>query len=224
MGIVINIDPTIFRLGPFSLNWYALAIVLGIAAGVFVAAREAKRKGISKDEIYSFALWAVVVGIIGTRLFHVIDKINYYWANPEAIFRFWEGGLAIWGAVAGGVLTAVIYAKVRRLPLGRFFDVCTPGLLTGQIIGRLGCIVNGDAYGGPTGLPWGFIYTHPNALIPEHLQGVPTHPYPVYEMLWNLIILFLLFKVRKLLGKDGLLFFTYVLLYSLGRFFLTFVR
>lgn len=68
MGIVINIDPTIFRLGPFSLNWYALAIVLGIAAGVFVAAREAKHKGISKDEIYSFALWAVVAGIIGTRL------------------------------------------------------------------------------------------------------------------------------------------------------------
>ncbi len=223
-GIVINIDPVIFHVGGFALTWYSLAITLGILAGILVALREGRRKGIGKDEIYALALWGIIGGFIGARLFHVVENLDYYGANPWTIFALQKGGLAIWGGVIGGALAVAIYAKRRGLPLARLADGAVPALLVGQIIGRIGCIVNGDAYGGTTSLPWGFVYSHPDALIPGHLWGVPTHPYPVYEMIWNLAILLSLWLVRTRLKTDGLLFFGYVFLYSIGRFVLSFVR
>lgn len=223
-GIVINIDPVALHLGDFALRWYGLAILVAIVAAVAVARYEGKRKGIDENHVYNVALLGVLLGVLLARLFHVVDKLGYYLAHPDMILAFNQGGLAIWGGVAGGFLAGVIYSRMKHLPLARLADMAAPALLVGQIIGRFGCIVNGDAYGGPTGLPWGFVYINPDAMIPSSLWGIATHPYPVYDMLWNIFTLGLLWWLRSRLIRDGQLFTLYIMFYSVGRFLLTFVR
>src|SRR3989304_2421142 len=223
-GIVINIDPVIFQIAHFQIRWYSLIIMTAVAVGLLIAARALKQRGLSPEVIYSLAPWLLVGGIIGARAFHIIDQWGYYAQNPGQILQLQLGGLAIYGAIAGGAIALIVYARRKRISIPYFFDIMVPGLLVAQMIGRIGCIIDGDAAGAVTNLPWAFIYAHPNAMIPSALAGLPTHPYPVYEIIWDGLSLLLLLKLRPRFAKDGLLSLSYLTLYSLGRFALTFVR
>ncbi len=223
-GIRISMDPVLARLGTMELRWYGVAVLLALTAAYLTAVRESRRRGLPEDIFSGLLPWLAAGGLIGARLFHVIDLWDFYLQNPLYIFQLHRGGLAIWGALAGGAAAGIIYARSRQLPLGRLADTAVPALLVGQMIGRIGCIINGDAYGAATQMPWGFIYLHPGALLPADLVGVPTHPYPVYEIIWNGMILVIILSLRRTLDREGHLFFLYLALYSVGRFTLSFFR
>ena len=148
---------------------------------------------------------------------HVVDYWSYYSANPGSIFAFWEGGLAVWGGILGGALTALVFARITGLALAPYADQIAPGLILAQAIGRIGDIINGEHFSTPTGLPWGIIYTHPNS--PSY--GLPpAHPAVAYELLMDLLIFGILWKLRGRFPPGGSLFMLYLALYSFGRFFL----
>lgn len=219
--ITISMDPIIFNIGHLALRWYSLILMLAIVVGIWLTAREAERKGFKKDDIYDAAVWIVVGGVIGARLFHVLDHWSHeYAANPIRALYVWEGGLAIWGAVVGGLAVAALVCWRRGWRFPKLLDAGAPGLVLAQAIGRVACVITGDAMGKPTTGPFGFAYSSPHAMVPQ--LGVYYTPMPVYELVVNLGILALLWQLRKRNLPDGRLFLVYLSLYSLERFFLAF--
>ncbi|HLF28970.1 MAG TPA: prolipoprotein diacylglyceryl transferase [Anaerolineae bacterium] len=219
--ITISIDPVIFSIGHIMIRWYSIIVTFAIGVGVWIAWREAKRKGLTEKHFNDILIWAIAAGLIGARLFHVIDHWPHeYAANPIRALYIWEGGLAIWGAVVGGFLAVAVFAWRRKLPLGRLLDIAAPGVVLGQALGRVACVITGDAMGKPTTGPFGFAYTNPGAMVPQ--LGVYYTPMPVFEMIANLGIFALLWQLRKRNWPDGLLFLVYLSLYSVERFLLAF--
>ncbi len=220
--IHIGMDPNI--LGSSVMSWHGLFTGLAVLAAVILAAVLAREKKISSEIVYSTALWGILGGIIGARLFHVIDKWDLYSDNLWQALRFWEGGLSLYGALIGGFVFGITYAAIRKLPLGKLVDIAAPGMVLAQAIGRIGCLINGDAYGTPTSLPWGVIYTNPNAAATTLLGEPARHPVPAYEIIYDLIILAILLFLRKRFKKDWMLFLLYASLYSFGRVLFSMVR
>jgi phosphatidylglycerol:prolipoprotein diacylglycerol transferase len=219
--ITISIDPIIFNIGHFALRWYSLIVMTAIAVGIWLAAREAERKGFKKEDIYDAAWWIVPGGLLGARLFHVLDHWSHrFAAQPIRALYIWEGGLAIWGGVVGGLIAGIIYAWYRGWRLPRLLDAIVPGLVLAQAIGRVACIITGDSVGKPTTGPFGFAYTSPNAAVPA--LGVYYTPTQVYEIIMNLSIFAVIWQLRRKNLPDGALFLIYLLLYSGLRFVVTF--
>ncbi|MBI4493645.1 MAG: prolipoprotein diacylglyceryl transferase [Chloroflexi bacterium] len=228
-GIPIDIDPTLVALGPLLITWHGFFTAVGVAAGVWLAARLATQRGLDADELMNVAMWGIVGAVVGSRLVHVIDQWGYYSQNPLAILRIYEGGLAIWGTVIGGPLAGAIYAWRKHLRVGQFADLAAPALALGLAIGRIGDIINGEHHGLPApDFPLAVVYVHPNTLGE---LNVPVHLAVGYEMLWDLlamgVILWLLGLPRgnrSRLPADGMVFWGLVLLYSVGVFVIRFWR
>ena len=220
--ITINIDPVIFSLGHFAFRWYGLIVAGAVGLAAWVASREARRKGLSSTDFQDGLSWVVLAGLAGARLFHVIDHWPHeYAANPLRALYFWEGGLAIWGGVVGGLVALALFSRRRRLNLGLLADIAAPGLVLAQGLGRLACVITGDAMGRPTTGPFGFAYTNPSAMVPQ--LGVYYTPMPVYELIVNLGIFALIWRLRRRGWPDGVLFLVYLSLYSAERFLLAYV-
>ncbi|HMN26768.1 MAG TPA: prolipoprotein diacylglyceryl transferase [Caldilineaceae bacterium] len=219
--ITISIDPILISIGHFMIRWYSLIVLAATLVGIWIAGREAERKGLGKETIYELATWLIPAGIVGARLFHVIDHWDHeYSANPLQALYIWQGGLAIWGGVIGGLVALAVLARRRgwRLPL--LLDILAVAVVLGQGIGRLACVITGDAMGKPTSGPFGIAYTNPHTMVPE--LGVYYTPTPVYEAIMNMSIFALLWQLRKKNLPEGALFLIYLVLYSSGRFLITF--
>ena len=216
--IEIGIDPNIFEAGGIILSWHGLFSVIAVAVAVWLTSKLAPRQGISADDVLSVAVWAIIGGVIGARLLHIVDKLDYYTANPLDIFAIWTGGIAVWGGVLGGLLGGWIYASKAGIVRGRLADVTAPSLLLAMAIGRIGDIINGEHIAHQTDLPWGFVYTHPASL--SFGRGA-THPAVVYEMMLDLAVVGLaLWVLPRYLRPDGMVFAASLLLYAFGRFFI----
>ncbi|MDE3103010.1 MAG: prolipoprotein diacylglyceryl transferase [Chloroflexota bacterium] len=226
MTITFAFDPVIARIGAFALGWHGIFTAVAVIVAVWVGLRGAERIGFRGDVLSGPVTWAIVGGIVGARLFHVADHLSYYVAHPLQALAIYEGGIAVYGAFIGGLVAGGIAAARARLPVWTLMDVAAPAMLVGQAIGRLGCLSNGDAWGAPTGTDFGIVYTNPNDLLPSDLLGVPTHPYPVYEIIAVLALLGVLWVLRRkqVFRMDGQLFLTAAVGYALIRFGLTFFR
>ncbi len=220
--ITINIDPVLLRIGHFAIRWYGVMIALGVLAALQVALSEARRKGIPEDHIYSGSAWAILGGLLGARLFHVVDNWSYYATRPGEILTLQQSGLAVYGAIFGGVIAVLVFAIWRRLSFWRLADTAAFGVPLGQAIGRVGCLINGCNYGLPTTLPWGVVWTSPEAMVPA--TGVAYHPAQAYDLLWALAVFGLLWGLRARFRVDGQAFLAYIALYSAGRFWISFLR
>lgn len=211
------------------INAYAVFILLGIAAAVWLTNRRLVERGGEPWVVLDIALWAVPFGILGGRLYHVATHpADYFYPGADLlrIFYVWEGGLAIFGAISLGAVGAWLGARSAGIRFSSFADALAPGLLLAQGIGQMGNYFNQELFGAPTSLPWGLAIDRPNPAIP---LGLPDdtlfHPTFLYEMTWNIIGAFFLIIVgRKFALQWGQLFGVYLMWYGLGRAFLETLR
>lgn len=227
-AITIGFDPILAQLGPYQLAWHGIFTTVAVAVAGWLGVRQAERRGVPVDGAYSVLTWGIVGGFIGARLFHVADHAAYYWDHPLQIVAVWEGGIAVYGAFLGGIAGGFIAARRARLATWLLLDAAAPAMLVGQAIGRLGCLCNGDAWGGPCGTcPFCLCVTYVNSkdLLPADLLGVPTHPYPVYEIACEALLLAGLWLGRdRFRGRPGHLFLVAAMGYGVIRFGLSFFR
>jgi phosphatidylglycerol---prolipoprotein diacylglyceryl transferase len=221
------LDPIAFSLGPIVVRWYG--IILGAAAlfGLFLAVREGKRFRISPEFFMDLLLIGVPSAIVGARIYYVAFKWDDYKDNFVDVFKIWEGGIAIYGALIGAIIAAVIYCRKKGYSFWRIADICAPSLIAGQMIGRWGNYVNQEAHGGPVGEAFLRNTLHlPDFIVNQMLiDGVYYHPTFLYESLWNLLVLLALFWLRRRpFLRAGELFASYFIGYSIGRFFIEGLR
>lgn len=223
------------EIGPFTIHFYALCIIAGIAIAIWLGDRRFRRFGGAPGVVGDVAFVAVPAGIIGGRIYHVVSSPDAYFGQggvPLDAFKIWEGGLGIWGAIALGTLAAYWkYAKyekvqnsvgISKIPFAVFADALAPGVLFAQAIGRFGNWFNGELFGKPTSLPWGLEI--PPALRPNGYEEFVTfHPTFLYESLWCILVALAIMRFERRF-KPGQSFLFYVSAYSIGRFFIEMLR
>lgn len=214
--------PVLVQLGTFELRSYGVIVALSFFLGLWLSAKEAKRTGLDPALVQDFAVYALLGGIIGARLYFVLfSNPAYFLQKPWEIVAVWHGGIGIIGALLGGFLTALWYCRRKQLPFWRFADTLAPGVILGQAVGMFACLLNGDSYGKPTDLAWAITYTDPRAMAP---LNVPLHPVEIYEMATYFLVFLLVWQTREKYKTDGFAFLTYLAGYGAARFSVEFFR
>ena len=219
------LDPIAISLGPISIRWYGLIIGIGIALALMLVMSEGERRGLKKDLFADLMLWAIPIAIISARIYYVIFQWDYYAQNPGEIIKIWEGGIAIHGALIGSVITAIVFAKKRGVSFWKIADIAAPSIILGQAIGRWGNFMNQEAHGGEVTRAFLENLHLPDFIINQmYINGTYYHPTFLYESLWNIIGFIILILLRKVNLRRGEIFLTYVIWYSIGRFFIEGMR
>jgi len=214
-----------FSVGPLTIHFYALCIITGIAAAIWIGRKRYANLGGNPDDVSEVAIWAVPFGIIGGRIYHVITSPSQYFGangNPIDALRIWEGGLGIWGAISLGAVGAYLYFRTHKTSLNfrQLLDSLAPGVIVAQAIGRIGNYFNQEVFGKPTDLPWGLEIDPANR--PNGFESYSTfHPTFLYELLWCLVVAALLIKLpgvlKQITSKQGDVFALYIFGYTAGR-------
>ena len=211
-----------FPVGPLTIHFYALCILAGIVVATLMTNHRLTKRGAEPWVVVDIALLAVPLAIIAARIFHVVTHPGFYFGDGKdlwAIFRIWEGGIAIYGALIGGAIGAWLGCRWTGIRFWSFADALAPGLLLAQALGRFGNWFNQELFGLPTDLPWGLEIDYPNPAWPAGLpEGTLFHPTFLYEVIWNLLgVLVLLWAGKRFRLQWGRLFALYLIWYSAGR-------
>jgi len=217
----------VWELGPVPIRAYALCIIAGIVVAVWMGERRWVARGGQQGDISDLAVWAVPFGLDGGRLYHVLTDYELYFGagrSPVDALKIWNGGLGIWGAVAGGALGAYLVARRRGIRFPALLDALAPAVLVAQAIGRLGNWFNSELFGRPTTLPWG-LEIAPQYRPAGYASATTFHPTFLYELVWNLLVAAVLVVLdRRFRLGHGKVFALYVALYSAGRFWIEALR
>lgn len=219
LGLEFNINPVAFSIFGKEVYWYGIIISCAFLVAIVLAQRSAKRFGINPDDIIDMALFAIPAAIIGARIYYVVFRWGDYASHPSDIIAIWKGGLAIYGAVLAAIVTAYVFARKRKIGVFKLFDFTVPYLALGQAIGRWGNFVNQEAYGAETKLPWRM-----EIMSPDGLSRIAVHPTFLYESLWSFAAFIFLIWYRKRGKLPGEVFFLYMILYGIGRFWIEGLR
>ncbi|MFQ6131879.1 MAG: prolipoprotein diacylglyceryl transferase [Armatimonadota bacterium] len=208
--------PTLFNIGSLGIHSYGVMLVLGFSAGLLLAIREGRRRGISRDDIIDCALWVLLSGIIAARLLYIFLDWDYFAGQWGRWIQIQKGGLSFHGALLGAAVAVTIFASRRKIGIARLYDALTPSLPLGYAIARIGCFLNGCCQGTPTHLPWGVAF--PKALEGSALVAQPVHPTQIYASLLSLVVFGVVLLLRTRLHWQGQLFLSYLALYSAQRY------
>ena len=221
--------PILVKLGPLTIRWYGLLIATAVLLGVSLSQYLAKRRHVDPDLVGDLAIWLVVGAIPAARIYYVLFQWPEYAQHPESIVAIWQGGIAIHGAILGGIVAALIFTRLKRVSFWQMTDIVAPSLILGQAIGRWGNFFNSEAFGRPTNLPWK-LFIPPERRPPEYLSNEYFHPTFFYESVWDLMVFGLLLTLffRGLKGrprlKIGTISMVYMVAYSLGRLWIEGLR
>lgn len=225
--LLLTLNPIAFSLGPIEVRWYGILIVSGIVLAYTIGQKEAVKRGLPEDFLADMLIWAVPIAIICARIYYVVMRWDVYSAEPTHIIRIWEGGIAIHGALIGAFITAYVFSRIKGVSFLRVADIAAPSILVGQIIGRWGNFMNQEAYGGPVTREFLEKLMLPDWIIQQmyiQQEGTYVHPTFLYESMWNLIGFIILLFLRKVNLQRGEIFFSYIIWYSFGRFFIEGLR
>ncbi len=231
LNLTFNVDSVAFTIGSKDVYWYGIIIALGFLAAIAVAVFLAKKSNLEPEIIYDIVIFGTPAAIICARLYYVAFEWSYYSENWGEIVKIWNGGIAIYGAIIGAVVSTTVYCRVKKKNLPLVCDIGAVGLVVGQIFGRWGNFFNQEAFGGNTTLPWGMTGDVIAKKITEMAAdginadpAMPVHPTFLYESLWNLCLLLILLLIFKRKKFDGQIFLIYVAGYGLGRFLIEGLR